>query len=502
MTRAGSYQLQKVKDELSDLQKKSKSKQSEPSTKTTLHAETQSVNVSLDHEVTELSLSPDTLMTTIDTTGMPDDIQMLQKLPHASSKPLSEYSESHMNSDRIEPPSYSAVVSNRNKVTIPQTPSAHVHDSNTNRKSFVEVHHTKGRNRKLSMFQPDPVKYQGKLYKSGEHAYQCSKALFHKRDGIAMDIADCSDAKSAKQTAKMCLQDNSSWQNHKTDVVFNIIKSRYEQNPSFAKELQSTGDREITHTVHCRFWGTGGLHGNGENIYGKLLMRVRDLKNHSDVPRRNSNRKTHVNSLNTTSPNHTENSCHPTNRKVPSQQEEAFLISDSMGKGVHLPGKTCTFSYPGAGFRYINGRIPSILGHTPPLKCALMVGTNDLEMLSTDEMLHGYKVCIENIHSIAPKTDVFLCGMEHRLDKPHLNAKIVEVNLAMEKICMKNGACYIPPYLQLNVRGLPEDVLGRKGLHLNIYGKSELQQRLCHWMKLAKPMGFQTYHSRGRPPQV
>ena len=55
-----------------------------------------------------------------------------------------------------------------------------------------------------------------------------------------------------------------------------ILCAKFGQNEDLKKILLSTEDRELReHTPRDKFWGDGGKKGDGKNMMGKLLMKVR-----------------------------------------------------------------------------------------------------------------------------------------------------------------------------------------------------------------------------------
>ena len=62
----------------------------------------------------------------------------------------------------------------------------------------------------------------------------------------------------------------------KYDVMYQVCKAKFLQNPDLARKLVETGDAEL---VEGNTWGDkvwGVCDGVGENNLGKTLMRIRD----------------------------------------------------------------------------------------------------------------------------------------------------------------------------------------------------------------------------------
>lgn len=70
------------------------------------------------------------------------------------------------------------------------------------------------------------------------------------------------------------------WEEIKDEVMLQVLRMKFSQNPEIAKELLATGDAIlIKHTRNDDYWADGG-DGSGKNKLGLLLMKVREeLKN-------------------------------------------------------------------------------------------------------------------------------------------------------------------------------------------------------------------------------
>ena len=70
------------------------------------------------------------------------------------------------------------------------------------------------------------------------------------------------------------------WEEIKDEVMLQVLRMKFNQNPEIAKELLATGDALlIEHTRNDDYWADGG-DGSGKNKLGLLLMQVREeLKN-------------------------------------------------------------------------------------------------------------------------------------------------------------------------------------------------------------------------------
>jgi ribA/ribD-fused uncharacterized protein len=65
------------------------------------------------------------------------------------------------------------------------------------------------------------------------------------------------------------------WEDVKIDIMRQVLKSKFTQNPELKAQLIATGDAELIegNNWNDRFWGV--CRGKGQNHLGKLLMEVR-----------------------------------------------------------------------------------------------------------------------------------------------------------------------------------------------------------------------------------
>lgn len=128
-----------------------------------------------------------------------------------------------------------------------------------------------GEYRFLSNFYSAPIKYHGMIYPSSEHLYQALKTL---------DLTDRTWIKNAetagqakKRGKEVTLRED--WDDIKDDVMRDILKLKFEQNPELAQKLIDTGDQEL---VEGNWWGDvewGVCKGVGKNKLGLLLQELR-----------------------------------------------------------------------------------------------------------------------------------------------------------------------------------------------------------------------------------
>jgi ribA/ribD-fused uncharacterized protein len=123
----------------------------------------------------------------------------------------------------------------------------------------------------LSNFYPSPVKWEGIVYPTVEHAFQAAKtdllaARRHIRDAVTPG-----DAKRLGRQVKL----REGWQEARVGVMLLLLIQKFRYSSSLADALLATGDARLEegNTWGDRFWGT--VDGEGRNTLGILLMGVR-----------------------------------------------------------------------------------------------------------------------------------------------------------------------------------------------------------------------------------
>lgn len=123
----------------------------------------------------------------------------------------------------------------------------------------------------LSSFYEAPIVYEGILYGSSEAAYQAQKC-HSEEDRRRFSGLSPSDAKELGGS----LVPREGWDSEKVGVMASVVREKFHQHPDLAAMLLATGDELLVerNSWGDRFWGTD-MDGEGENMLGKTLMRVR-----------------------------------------------------------------------------------------------------------------------------------------------------------------------------------------------------------------------------------
>jgi ribA/ribD-fused uncharacterized protein len=123
----------------------------------------------------------------------------------------------------------------------------------------------------LSNFYCSPIKYKGLIYLNAEAAFQAQKETCEKdkEQYTRMNPAQ------AKLVGRNCnLRED--WEEIKEQIMYEIVKAKFTQNPNLARLLLDTGNAylEEGNWWHDTTWGV--CNAVGENKLGKILMRVRE----------------------------------------------------------------------------------------------------------------------------------------------------------------------------------------------------------------------------------
>lgn len=140
------------------------------------------------------------------------------------------------------------------------------------------------RYRFLSNFYLCAVVYDGILYMHSEGAFQAQKTLDTE---LRKYVANLTAANSKKACGRRGLYGfkielRPDWEVVKDDVMYKVVKAKFEQNPGLKEKLLATGDAILVeeNTWHDNYWGDCTCHKciniPGKNQLGKTLMRVRE----------------------------------------------------------------------------------------------------------------------------------------------------------------------------------------------------------------------------------
>ena len=132
------------------------------------------------------------------------------------------------------------------------------------------IDHLRGEFDWLSNFFQCQVEFEGMNFSNVEAAFQAAKCLDLKERERFFGL---SGGQSKKLGRRVELR--SDWEDVKIDIMRQVLKSKFTQNPELGEKLIATGNTELIegNNWNDRFWGV--CRGVGQNHLGKLLMEVR-----------------------------------------------------------------------------------------------------------------------------------------------------------------------------------------------------------------------------------
>lgn len=128
----------------------------------------------------------------------------------------------------------------------------------------------------LSNFHIADVIFDGRKYKSTEHAYHAAKcAKPEDRLPFADYAMTCAAAKRLGQQVQL----REDWEQVKFEVMLQLTVDKYSRHPELKNLLLATGSRylEETNSWGDLTWGVDAFSKKGLNRLGEILMRVRAL---------------------------------------------------------------------------------------------------------------------------------------------------------------------------------------------------------------------------------
>ena len=124
----------------------------------------------------------------------------------------------------------------------------------------------------LSNFYECHVKYEGLEYRNSEAAFQANKTLDPEKRKAFTDLDGAASKKAGRK-----LKLRADWNDVKDDVMYQVCRAKFEQNPALLQQLKDTGDAELIEGTmwHDSYWGVDLTTGKGENHLGVILMKIR-----------------------------------------------------------------------------------------------------------------------------------------------------------------------------------------------------------------------------------
>jgi ribA/ribD-fused uncharacterized protein len=132
-----------------------------------------------------------------------------------------------------------------------------------------------GENAFLSNFAHAEMVWDNIVWPTSEHAYQAAKSL--DRD-VRLTFSRMKSPGVAKRAGKHVLL-RPDWESVKVDLMKEIVRAKFEQNPDLKQRLIATAGQHLEegNWWNDKFWGVCPAgSSNGKNMLGKILMELRD----------------------------------------------------------------------------------------------------------------------------------------------------------------------------------------------------------------------------------
>ena len=120
----------------------------------------------------------------------------------------------------------------------------------------------------LSNMHDCDVKYNGLTFKNSESAFQAQKCISESHK-----FTNMSGPKAKRYALTLPLRED--WAEVRVGIMCEVVYEKFSQNPELKKKLLDTGLEELIEGNDHKdtFWGV--YNGNGKNMLGKILMKVR-----------------------------------------------------------------------------------------------------------------------------------------------------------------------------------------------------------------------------------
>ena len=125
----------------------------------------------------------------------------------------------------------------------------------------------------LSNFYDCKVTYDGITYRNSEAAFQAQKTKT-KHERLRFAHLPPQKAKSMGRGVEL----REDWEEVKDQIMYEVVKAKFQQNPDLKQKLLDTGDAEIVEGNHHKdwYWGVDMGTMQGYNKLGKICEKVRE----------------------------------------------------------------------------------------------------------------------------------------------------------------------------------------------------------------------------------
>ena len=125
----------------------------------------------------------------------------------------------------------------------------------------------------LSNFFASPLEFEGIRYLNSEAAFQAQKC---KTEEEKRTFSYLNPSEAKRKGRRVGIRED--WEEVKDDMMYQVVKAKFEQNDDLLDRLLETGFQELQegNTWNDRYWGVDLRTGKGLNHLGQILMRIRE----------------------------------------------------------------------------------------------------------------------------------------------------------------------------------------------------------------------------------
>jgi ribA/ribD-fused uncharacterized protein len=127
----------------------------------------------------------------------------------------------------------------------------------------------------LNNFSAHAIEFRGRLYPTSEHAYQAAKCTDPAGQEAIRNARSPSQAKTLANDTYKAAKDPD-WERKKIAILEEILRAKLAQHPEAQEALRESGQEEIVEDSPTDYFWGGGTDGSGQNMLGKLWMKLRD----------------------------------------------------------------------------------------------------------------------------------------------------------------------------------------------------------------------------------
>lgn len=124
-------------------------------------------------------------------------------------------------------------------------------------------------------FSAHAIEFRGRLFPTAEHAYQAAKCTDRQGQDAIRTARSPLQAKALANETYRAARDPG-WEARKVGVVEEILRAKVAQHPEAREALRRTGREEIVEDSPTDFFWGAGADGSGQNVLGRLWMKIRD----------------------------------------------------------------------------------------------------------------------------------------------------------------------------------------------------------------------------------